>query len=110
MAGHLIAPFAPFAPTHPHGGTVLAAFAAALAASAPLIPSTVCALCPVCLVTHQEGRLSSLDYLVHGTRHRAAPRGVGSTKAAGNYSPCLLAQAEARQQGCHDCLYLDARA
>ncbi|GIL53185.1 hypothetical protein Vafri_8863 [Volvox africanus] len=58
----------------------------------------------------KEGRLAPLDYLIHESRHRAAPRGVGSTKAAGNYSPCLLAQAEARAQGCHDCIYLDAKS
>ncbi|GIL83491.1 hypothetical protein Vretimale_11158 [Volvox reticuliferus] len=58
----------------------------------------------------KEGRLVPLDYLIHESRHRAAPRGVGSTKAAGNYSPCLLAQAEARAQGCHDCIYLDAKS
>ncbi|GLI59762.1 hypothetical protein VaNZ11_001723 [Volvox africanus] len=58
----------------------------------------------------KEGRLVPLDYLIHESRHRAAPRGVGSTKAAGNYSPCLLAQAEARAQSCHDCIYLDAKS
>jgi hypothetical protein len=46
----------------------------------------------------QEGRLAALDYLIHDSLHRAAPRGVGSTKAAGNYSPCLVAQAQARTQ------------
>ncbi|GFR49475.1 hypothetical protein Agub_g11409 [Astrephomene gubernaculifera] len=58
----------------------------------------------------KEGRLCSLDYLIHDSLHRAAPRGVGSTKAAGNYSPCLAAQAQARQRGCADCIFLDARS
>ncbi|EFJ45222.1 branched chain amino acid aminotransferase, partial [Volvox carteri f. nagariensis] len=56
------------------------------------------------------GRLASLDFLIHDSLHRAAPRGVGSTKAAGNYSPCLRAQADAREAGCQDCIYLDARS
>ncbi|GLC33720.1 hypothetical protein PLESTM_000104000 [Pleodorina starrii] len=58
----------------------------------------------------KEGRLVALDYLIHDSLHRAAPRGVGSTKAAGNYSPCLQAQAEARAAGCHECIYLDAKS
>eukprot|EP00198_Chlamydomonas_reinhardtii_P012553 XP_001701890.1 branched chain amino acid aminotransferase [Chlamydomonas reinhardtii] len=58
----------------------------------------------------KEGRLTALDFLIHDSLHRAAPRGVGSTKAAGNYSPCLMAQAQARAQGCTDCIYLDARS
>ncbi|KAG2435322.1 hypothetical protein HXX76_007397 [Chlamydomonas incerta] len=58
----------------------------------------------------KEGRLAALDFLIHDSLHRAAPRGVGSTKAAGNYSPCLVAQAQARRQGCTDCIYLDARS
>lgn len=55
------------------------------------------------------GQLTALDYLIHDSVHRAAPRGVGATKAAGNYSPCLLAKAQAMQLGCHDCIYLDAK-
>ncbi|KAG2482666.1 hypothetical protein HYH03_018404 [Edaphochlamys debaryana] len=58
----------------------------------------------------KDGRLGALDYLIHDSLHRAAPRGVGATKAAGNYSPCLMAQAEARAQGCADCIYLDAKS
>ncbi len=59
--------------------------------------------------TVQGGQLTALDYLIHDSVHRAAPRGVGATKAAGNYSPCLLAKAQAMQLGCHDCIYLDAK-
>jgi branched-chain amino acid aminotransferase len=40
---------------------------------------------------------------------RAAPRGVGSTKAAGNYAPCFNAQASAKAAGFDDVLYLDSQ-
>ena len=40
---------------------------------------------------------------------RAAPGGVGEAKAAGNYAPGYLAQAEAAENGCQQVLWLDAR-
>ncbi len=40
---------------------------------------------------------------------RAAPGGVGAAKAAGNYAPGYLAQAEATANGCQQVLWLDAR-
>lgn len=38
---------------------------------------------------------------------RAAPRGVGDVKAAGNYAPCFGAQKQAKEAGFSDVLYLD---
>lgn len=39
---------------------------------------------------------------------RAAPHGTGSAKCAGNYAASLLAQAQAKDKGCDQVLYLDA--
>jgi branched-chain amino acid aminotransferase len=39
---------------------------------------------------------------------RAAPHGTGSAKCAGNYAASLLAQAQAKEEGCDQVLYLDA--
>ena len=37
----------------------------------------------------QGGQLTPIDLIVEERFHRAAPRGMGGTKAAGNYSPVL---------------------
>jgi branched-chain amino acid aminotransferase len=43
------------------------------------------------------------------TEHvRAAPHGTGAAKCAGNYAASLEAQAQAREKGCDQVLYLDA--
>ena len=52
--------------------------------------------------------MTPIKLLVSEDHDRAAPRGVGSTKAAGNYAPCFTVQADARAQGFNDVLYLDA--
>ena len=39
---------------------------------------------------------------------RAAPRGVGNIKAAGNYAPDVLPSMQAKERGYPVCLYLDA--
>nr|WP_075790731.1 branched-chain amino acid aminotransferase [Massilia putida] len=39
---------------------------------------------------------------------RAAPGGTGEAKCAGNYAASLLAQAEAKDQGCDQVIWLDA--
>jgi hypothetical protein len=41
----------------------------------------------VCLAVCQGGQLTPIDLLVEERFHRAAPRGMGGTKCAGNYSP-----------------------
>eukprot|EP00929_Paragymnodinium_shiwhaense_P000812 TRINITY_DN101017_c0_g1_i1.p1 TRINITY_DN101017_c0_g1~~TRINITY_DN101017_c0_g1_i1.p1 ORF type:complete len:422 (-),score=92.73 TRINITY_DN101017_c0_g1_i1:357-1544(-) len=40
--------------------------------------------------------------------HRAAPKGIGHVKAAGNYAQCFGAQKEAKADGFSDVIYLDA--
>lgn len=40
---------------------------------------------------------------------RAAPGGTGNIKAAGNYAGSFMAQLEAKQQHCHQSLFLDAK-
>ena len=54
------------------------------------------------------GQLAPIDLTVEQTFHRAAPGGTGGTKAAGNYSPVLPAQLEAKGKGFSDVVYLDA--
>lgn len=53
--------------------------------------------------------MQPIDLLVETQFHRAAPGGMGSTKCAGNYSPVLLIQLEAKKQGFADVVYLDAQ-
>jgi len=55
------------------------------------------------------GQLTPLRLLVEERYHRSAPRGMGGTKAAGNYSPVLITQTKAKADGFADVLYLDAR-
>jgi hypothetical protein len=40
----------------------------------------------------QSGQLTPIDLIVEERFHRAAPGGMGATKAAGNYSPVRSAQ------------------
>ena len=54
------------------------------------------------------GQLTPIRLKVEEQFHRAAPGGTGNTKCAGNYSPVLKVQLEAKQQGFADVLYLDA--
>ncbi|CAL5223128.1 g5593 [Coccomyxa viridis] len=55
------------------------------------------------------GQLTPINLIVEERFHRAAPRGMGGTKAAGNYSPGLVTQLAAKQSGYADVLYLDAK-
>ncbi|EFJ46286.1 branched chain amino acid aminotransferase [Volvox carteri f. nagariensis] len=55
------------------------------------------------------GQLTPIDLLVEERFHRAAPGGMGGTKAAGNYSPVLVTQLEAKKNGFADVVYLDAK-
>ena len=54
------------------------------------------------------GQLDPIRLKVEEVEHRAAPGGTGNTKCAGNYSPVLNVQLEAKQRGFNDVLYLDA--
>jgi branched-chain amino acid aminotransferase len=58
----------------------------------------------------QGGQLEPIELLVEARFHRAAPGGMGGTKAAGNYSPVLLTQLAAKQAGFADVIYLDAKS
>ncbi|CAG9462729.1 unnamed protein product [Pedinophyceae sp. YPF-701] len=55
------------------------------------------------------GQLAPIDLVVESRFHRSAPKGMGGTKAAGNYSPVLVTQLAAKKQGYADVIYLDAR-
>jgi branched-chain amino acid aminotransferase len=55
------------------------------------------------------GQLTPIDLVVEEEFHRAAPRGMGGTKAAGNYSPVLVTQLAAKKAGFADVVYLDAK-
>lgn len=55
------------------------------------------------------GQLTPIDLIVEERFHRAAPGGMGGTKAAGNYSPVLLTQLDAKKNGYSDVVYLDAK-
>jgi hypothetical protein len=46
----------------------------------------------------QGGQLTPIDLIVEEHFHRAAPGGMGGTKAAGNYSPVLVTQLAAKKQ------------
>jgi len=54
------------------------------------------------------GQLTPIDLIVEEQFHRAAPGGMGGTKAAGNYSPVLVTQLDAKKHGYSDVVYLDA--
>jgi len=56
------------------------------------------------------GQLTPIDLVVEERFHRAAPGGMGGTKAAGNYSPVLASQLEAKRQGYSDVVFLDAKS
>lgn len=57
----------------------------------------------------QGGQLTPIDLIVEEKFHRAAPGGMGGTKAAGNYSPVLATQLDAKKEGFSDVVYLDAK-
>eukprot|EP00884_Botryococcus_braunii_P001119 jgi/Botrbrau1/11007/Bobra.101_1s0005.1 len=57
----------------------------------------------------KTGQLTPIHLVVEERFHRSAPRGMGGTKAAGNYSPVLVSQMAAKKEGYTDVLYLDAK-
>ncbi|KAG8457970.1 hypothetical protein KFE25_012641 [Diacronema lutheri] len=58
---------------------------------------------------YYSGGLHGVDAIVVEDYDRAAPRGVGAVKAAGNYAPDVLPSRRAKAAGYSVCLYLDAR-
>jgi len=57
---------------------------------------------------YYKGGLEAIDAMVVEQYDRAAPRGVGSIKAAGNYAPDVSPSMMAKEKGFPVCLYLDA--
>lgn len=57
---------------------------------------------------YYKGGLQGVDAVVVEDFDRAAPRGVGNVKVAGNYAPDVLPSKRAKSQGYSVCLYLDA--
>ena len=58
---------------------------------------------------YYKGGLAPVTAVVDNRYDRAAPRGVGHVKVAGNYAASLLPGLEAKKQGHQINLYLDAR-
>lgn len=70
---------------------------------------TFCIYCAAVGSYFKGGQLTPIDLIVETRFHRAAPGGMGGTKAAGNYSPVLLTQLAAKKEGYADVVYLDAK-
>jgi branched-chain amino acid aminotransferase len=51
---------------------------------------------------------NAVSVLVSTEFVRAAPGGTGEAKCAGNYAASLIAQAQAKEQGCDQVIWLDA--
>ena len=58
---------------------------------------------------YYKGGLQAIDAIVVEGFDRAAPRGVGNIKAAGNYAPDVTPSAAAKAAGYPICLYLDSK-
>uniref|UniRef100_A0A7S3AN54 Branched-chain-amino-acid transaminase n=1 Tax=Haptolina ericina TaxID=156174 RepID=A0A7S3AN54_9EUKA len=58
---------------------------------------------------YYKGGLQAIDAIVIDEFNRAAPRGVGNIKCAGNYAPDVKPSTLAKEQGFPICLYLDAK-
>ena len=70
---------------------------------------TFCVYCAAVGSYFKGGQLTPIDLIVETRFHRAAPGGMGGTKAAGNYSPVLVTQLAAKKEGYSDVVYLDAK-
>jgi len=75
----------------------------------PASTYTFCIYCAAVGSYFKGGQLTPIDLKVDTEFHRSAPRGMGGTKAAGNYSPVLVQQLAAKQEGYSDVVYLDAK-
>ena len=70
---------------------------------------TFCVYCAAVGSYFKGGQLTPIHLKVDTEFHRSAPRGMGGTKAAGNYSPVLVTQLAAKKEGYSDVVYLDAK-
>ena len=58
---------------------------------------------------YYKGGIKQVSAIVVENYDRAAPKGVGNVKVAGNYAADLLPNSEAKEKGFPICLYLDAK-
>ena len=58
---------------------------------------------------YYKGGIKQVPAIVVDSYDRAAPKGVGNVKVAGNYAADLLPNSEAKEKGFPICLYLDAK-
>jgi len=103
---------ADFVPPYGSGGAMyLRPFLFGHGAKLGLGPAPEYAFCVVGspVGAYYKGGLEAIDALVVEQFDRAAPRGVGSIKAAGNYAPDVQPSMQAKAQGFPVCLYLDAK-
>jgi branched-chain amino acid aminotransferase len=75
----------------------------------PASTYTFCIYCAAVGSYFKGGQLTPIHLKVDTEFHRSAPRGMGGTKAAGNYSPVLVQQLAAKSDGYSDVVYLDAK-
>ena len=74
----------------------------------PSIEYTFCIYCsPVGDYFKKAGGPRPIQLQAVRSYSRAAPGGVGSVKAAGNYAPCFLVQKEVRARGYDEALFVD---
>ncbi len=81
-------------------------------ASEPFLGVRAAAEARFCTIASPAGRYFSsgpvgISLWVSRTHARAAPGGTGDAKCGGNYAAGLAAQAEAREHGCDQVLFLD---
>lgn len=56
-----------------------------------------------------KGGIRGINLITSEDVHRAAPKGAGSVKAAGNYAPCFQIQQASKKAGYDEVLFLDAK-
>lgn len=108
----LIADNADYVPPYGSGGALyLRPFLFGHGAKLGLGPAPAYAFCVLAspVGAYYKGGLEAIDALVVENFDRAAPRGVGNIKAAGNYAPDVQPSHDAKAAGFPVCLYLDAQ-
>jgi len=101
-----------FVPPHGTGGSMyLRPFLFGHGGKLGLGPAPEYSFCVVAspVGAYYKGGLQAIDGLVVDNADRAAPRGVGHIKAAGNYAPDVAPSSAAKAQGFPICLYLDGK-
>jgi branched-chain amino acid aminotransferase len=101
-----------YIPPYGHGGAMyLRPFLFGHGAKLGLGPAAEYSFCVIGspVGAYYKGGLQAIDGLVVESADRAAPRGVGNIKCAGNYAPDVMPSSKAKEQGYPICLYLDAK-